>query len=672
MIQAQRIALTNSAWVVLHFSAGSGPYRQTASSTLDIWQSATVDLAAYPFPVGLVFLPEVDVEEIKGSEPPAPPGIAFAMNGCTARYSVHGVVNAWTIQFDGVDPPSGRPALPGFPEQVPLYLEPYQNWDHQIAAPAVPTCAPVTPNDVAAVCNWAVANGYSVRPRGVMHGWSPLTIPGTGKVLLVDLTKSFSYANFLAAGDGLPTRVRTGAGTTLLDLLTTLEAQPGGQGSASGYSFPHTPAPGNLTVGGMLAIDAHGTAVPTPPGDAFPASYGSMSNQIVELVVVATDPSAPGTTYSVQTIQRTAPEAKALLTHLGRTLVLEATLQVIDNYNLRCVSITDLPAATIFAAPTPGQPPPANSFGDFLHRLGRVEIIWFPFSANPWLHTWQVAPTQPAGSVALSAPYPYPFADYVPDDLQKLITVLMQGLPSSTPLVGQAAARVTSHGLDGEGMTGTAGVYPVSRDVWGPSKNTLLYIQDTTLRVTANGYAVHLRRADVQQAVHDLTTTFTSMLNAFAANGQYPINSALEIRMTALDDPATVGVAGAEGPVLSALTRNAADAAAGWDTAIWFDVLTIPGTPDANAFYTQLEAWLVQRFSGPGVGRLMPEWSKGWAYTEGGGPWTSSDFLAGLRSSLSDGPTPDSGWAWEVATLKAFDAGGLFTNPFLGTLFGDA
>ena len=66
------------------------------------------------------------------------------------------------------------------------------------------------------------------------------------------------------------------------------------------------------------------------------------------------------------------------------------------------------------------------------------------------------------------------------------------------------AAGVTANGLDGRNWAGISGAYPVSRNIWGPSKNSLLYIQDTTLRVTANGYAIHLRRADVQQAVHDV------------------------------------------------------------------------------------------------------------------------------------------------------------------------
>lgn len=673
MIQAQRIALTNSAGVALDFSASAGPFEQSPASNLLLGQSATVELAGLPFHAGATIRPFVVVSgDARHSPPPEPEAVQLTMNGRTQHYTVHGTIWDWTVTAGALDPPTGRPDLPGFPAQVPLNLLPYQNWDHQIVRPGMLTCAPLTADDVALVCNWAQDNAYQLRPRGVMHGWSPLTLtptaPPNERVLVIDLTKGFAGMELLPAGGGLPTRVKVGAGATMLELLTFLEQQPGGAGAAPGYSFPHTPAPGDLTVGGVLAIGAHGTAIPRPPADAFAASYGSLSNQVVDLTVVGTDPANPGTRYAARTLARADATTKAVLAHLGRALVLEATLQVVDNYNLRCLSITDLTSDTIFAAPSASDPVPANSFADFLGRLGRVEIIWYPFSDNPWLHTWQVAPTQPSGSIAVSTPFNYPFADYVPDGLQDLITSLVNGDPSLTPSVGQMAARVTANGLDGKNWLGISGSYPVSRDIWGPSKNSLLYIQATTLRVTANGYAIHLRRADVQQAVHDLVANYTAMLTSYAARGSYPVNSALELRVTALDDPATVGVAGAESPVISALSQDGTDRANGWDVAVWFDVLTIPGTPGADQFYAELETWLVGRFSGT-TGRLLPEWSKGWAYTAAGGPWTSADFLTHIRSTLTEGRTPSDDWAWETATLKGLDAAGLFQNPFLTTLF---
>ena len=70
--------------------------------------------------------------------------------------------------------------------------------------------------------------------------------------------------------------------------------------------------------------------------------------------------------------------------------------------------------------------------------------------------------------------------------------------------------------------------------------------------------------------------------------GSIPINSPLEIRVTSLDDPAQVGVpAGttAESPVISALSYDEEAKNNNWDVAVWFDVLTLPGTPHSDDFY---------------------------------------------------------------------------------------
>lgn len=681
MVEAQRIACTNDATVVLglsfvmSFAAKADGYVTPETSSMTKGQQQMIDLAAFPIAEGRQFRPEVSI--VLGTGHPAPPpSIIFKMNGRTAFYDATGLAFDWNVAFNKLGDPSGRPSLPGFPANVPLSLLPYHNWDQQINASAMLTCAPQSANDVVAVCNWAKDNGYQVRPRGVMHGWSPLTLPtkpvASAKVLLVDLTKSLCQATFLASANGLPNRVKVQMGKTMLDLLQYLEGQTGGSGSAPGYSFPHTPAPGNLTVGGVLAIDAHGTAVPTPPHDTFQASYGSMSNQILEFTAVVTDPnSATPDQYTLRTFTRGESDAKAFLAHLGRALVVDATLQVIDNYNLRCQSFTNFPDTVVFAAPTATTPIPPNSFGDYLNRCGRVEVIWFRTGTNPWLHVWSVVPTKPAESTAVTSPYNYPFADHVPESLQTILKSVLKGIPSATPLFGETAARVTANGLDGKDAIGIGGTYPPSRDIWGPSKNTLLYIQDTTLLVTANGYALQMKKADVQQAVYDFTTKFTALLASYEKDNKYPVNSAVEIRVTSLDDPAQVAIGSgitAASPVISALSYDDLAKKNGWDVALWIDVLTIPGTAHANEFYADLEAWVLQRFSGTAA-RSLPEWSKGWAYTANQGPWTNTQFLNHIRQAFTDGRTDQNNWKFEVNTLKTYDKANLFTNPLLDQLF---
>jgi hypothetical protein len=52
---------------------------------------------------------------------------------------------------------------------------------------------------------------------------------------------------------------------------------------------------------------------------------------------VVTDPyTTTPDAHTLRTFSRGEADTKAFLTHVGRALVVEATLQVVDNYNLRC------------------------------------------------------------------------------------------------------------------------------------------------------------------------------------------------------------------------------------------------------------------------------------------------------------------------------------------------
>ena len=65
-----------------------------------------------------------------------------------------------------------------------------------------------------------------------------------------------------------------------------------------------------------------------------------------------------------------------------------------------------------------------------------------------------------------------------------------------------------------------------------------------------------MKKSDVQQAVHDFTTEFTSLLAKYEKQGKYPVSSAVEIRVDQFDDPAQVAIGSgikAESPVISAL-----------------------------------------------------------------------------------------------------------------------
>ncbi|HEY8045595.1 MAG TPA: hypothetical protein VIF35_15095, partial [Streptosporangiaceae bacterium] len=110
------------------------------------------------------------------------------------------------------------------------------------------------------------------------------------------------------------------------------------------------PAPGDITLGGLLAVNAHGSAIPgTGETPLAGQSYGSLSNLIVSLTAVVWS-SAQGR-YTLKTFQRSDPDIRAFLAHLGRAFVTSVTLQVAANQNLRCQSWVDVPAADLFAPP---------------------------------------------------------------------------------------------------------------------------------------------------------------------------------------------------------------------------------------------------------------------------------------------------------------------------------
>ncbi|NUO43672.1 MAG: FAD-linked oxidase, partial [Streptomyces sp.] len=265
---------------------------------------------------------------------------------------------------------------------------------------------------------------------------------------------------------------------------------------------------------------------------------------------------------------------------------------------------------------------------------------------------WSVEPTKPLTSRRVTAPYNYPFSDNVPTLVADLAgRMVADAAWYLAPVLGNAQADAAALGL----------VTTLSADIWGPSKNTLLYIKPTTLRINANGYAVLTSRAQVQRVVSEFTDFYRERVAAYAALGRFPVNGSMEIRVTGLDHPADAELDGAQAPLLSALRPDAEHPE--WDTAVWLDVLTLPGTPYAEKFLRELERFLLDRYDGTDA-LTRVEWSKGWAYTEDA-VWDDEEVLGTVvPASLGDG-------AWEQAAgiLDRLDPHGVFGNAFLDRLF---
>ncbi|MGD9430829.1 cholesterol oxidase substrate-binding domain-containing protein [Arthrobacter russicus] len=539
--------------------------------------------------------------------------------------------------FLGYEAPANAAAGPAaFPKTIPLYREVYKNWDEAIVSDALWTCAPTSSADVVRVVNWAHSQGYRVRARGYRHSWSPLTVagktPGSDKVILVDTTKSLTGMQL--AGDRL---VTVQAGASMLELLTYL--------AAKGYGLTAAPAPGDISVAGALAINGHGTAVPGAGESSYPGQgFGTLSNLVVSVKAIVWDETQNA--YAERRFDRTDPECSALLTHLGRSFLTEVTLQVVDDYNVRCRNYTDIDISELFAHPDRMT---SRSLSRLIDGAGRVGIIWYAFTDRPWVQIWEVSPNRPWFSRKVVTPFNYPFADNLPTPVPQLLGELVEGNPQVAPKFCAAILAATEAGLTLSG----------ARDMWGKSKNLIHFVKPTTLRVTAGSHAVITRRDQVQRVVHDFTTFYNQKLAEYQAANKFPINSGLEIRVTGLDDPRDTGIPGAQPAALSAALP--VPGRPDWDTAVWLDVLTLPDTPDNAEFYMELVDYF-HRFD-PALGLPRPEWAKRWAHTPQG-PWTDRKAL---KQQI---PAAFPQWESAVATLAKHDPAGLYRNPLLDELFG--
>ncbi|UGY92301.1 cholesterol oxidase substrate-binding domain-containing protein [Streptomyces gobiensis] len=541
-----------------------------------------------------------------------------------------GAAVGWTPAFRLEAHAAGLAAPAGFPAGIRLVRQAFRNWSGEIALDAVWTALPASAGDVVTLADWARNHRWRLRAKGMGHGWSPLIVRNgedIGRVVLVDTT---AYLTGFRLRGGDPAMLTAEAGTTMDVLHGALEA--------GGYGLTGVPQIGDLTLGGALAIGAHGTGVPLP-GRAVPAGtgFGTMSDLVDSLTAVVWDDAAGR--HTLRTFSRENPDTAALLVHLGRAFITEATLRVPVNIRLRCRSSLDVPVEELLGPPGSG----GHTLEQDVARAGRIEVQWLPYTRWPWLKVWTQEPVRPAASRRIDAPYPYSFYDNLPEPVSDLAREILHGAAATTPLFTTAV-----EGAIRLGLTAT-----VTWDLWGWSKNTLLYLRPNTLRYAVGGWAVLCARSDVQRVVHDFYSRFAQRLAADRARGVYPVNGPVGIRVTAADH------AGAGVPLLSAARPRPGRPA--WDTVVWFNAMAFPGTPGADAFLRSLEQWMIQHFSGWSA--VRPEWSKGWAYGANGA-WSDSRQLASVW--------PDDWNDWlrsAAAVLNRHDPAGVFSSPFLNTLF---
>lgn len=198
----------------------------------------------------------------------------------------------------------------------------------------------------------------------------------------------------------------------------------------------------------------------------------------------------------------------------------------------------------------------------------------------------------------------------------------------------------------------------LSFDIWGPSKNLLLYVKSSTLRQAESGFAVVTKRANVQKVVSRVVAFYKQLLREYSAMNVYPINGVVEIRASALDRPYSV-VPDGDSPSISPL--HAIPGRTDLDTALWIAVLSFNGAPHQQKAFQRIERFLYDSIEGEDA-VVRAEWSKGYGYTEYGA-WTSPEIVGGFVQSKY----PD-GWNFAISTFDKYDPHRIFSNDYLDKL----
>jgi hypothetical protein len=531
----------------------------------------------------------------------------------------------------------------------------FRDWSQATVVEGVPTVVASHADDVVRFCNEAAARnaqGMKVRALGHSHNWSPLILPTNSaanpNVLLVDTRNLTGQPTATVVGNQV--HATFGAGTTLEEATAFLESlDNAGASQAPGYGFLNMPAPGGLSLGGILAVGGHGTSVPGE-GATEPDLMGCLSNLIVSFKAVTTDPTDPASHYSVREFDRAHPDAPAFLTHLGRAFITEVTLAAVPNYFLKLTN--KFPTMKELMA-SPGTPSP-NSLSSLLDSYGRVEAIWFPYADEVWVQCMERERRKPSNPV--SGPYNYGWMNGISLEWSNAVKDTLIESPSQIKSLSEIEEVWTRTNESGVSLTGTA-------------RDLEIYLTSDTLRMGIFGYALQLPRSEIQRVANEFYDAFSSLLQTYNRKDQWPVNGAVEIRCTTLDKPGELGIAGARPPALS--VTHAVDAAASdVDTVLWLDVLAFPATPNSSRFFTDLEHWMIATWHPRYSNRLRPEWSKGWAYTESGGPWTDTELISKWVPSLYDAATDGLTFAWARQTLAKYDGANIFSNDWLTTLFG--
>ena len=168
-----------------------------------------------------------------------------------------GMLTAWWPALR-VSPSSAQATCappPNFPSTIALYQEAYENWSQEIRISSLWTCAPQNPSEVRS--RWWSGRVTTITRCARKAGCTTGHLSPWRQARRVPPMSCWSTPPNTSPpipSTQPPMTVTAQTGITMEALLTALEQ--------AGLGVTATPAPGDLTLGGVLAIDGHGTAVP--------------------------------------------------------------------------------------------------------------------------------------------------------------------------------------------------------------------------------------------------------------------------------------------------------------------------------------------------------------------------------------------------------------------------
>lgn len=550
---------------------------------------------------------------------------------------------------------SSMEAPPNLPDSLEVYQRAYINWAREIRVPEVWFCSPRNAEDMVTLTNWAHENRYNLRPFGSGHGFAPTILDRRTRNNRVILVNTSEYLNHVDVDASSTVKSATvGAGATLEKICRTCEPH--------GLGLYHTPAPGGVTIAGVLAMNAHGAALPADGEQLQPGhSWGTLSNLVLELTAVVWEPALAQ--YTLKTYQRDDPAIGPLLTCLARAFIVEVKLQMGPNLKLRCVSRADLKLDELLALPENQN---ENSFANLSRRYGTVDVLFYPFNQQQiaWTKFWTVTPEKPASSREVTEPYNYqPPGSGTPVEEADAQAAQLRENPQIVPQYNQKSV---------ENMAGLISIQDPQiqiNDLWGSAYCTTLYVRPETPRHTVAAWGVVINRKDLQRTLGEFYQYFMELLRGFEAQGLYPYTGPVELRAHGLDRPEDVQIPNAVEPTLSGARPIPDDPDK--DTIVWFAINNNVDQPLAGEFNYRLEQWFLRNYRDYGV--VRPEWTKCYAYSRidrDGGAWENERILLKtFPDTFRDGYPEDANWDAAVARLNDLDPNRVFTNRYLDKLF---